>query len=352
MNKDSKIYVAGHAGLVGSAIMRRLKALGYDNIITRGSAELDLTRQADVEQFFDKERPEYVFLAAAKVGGIMANKTYPADFIYINMMIAANVINAACKCGVKKLLNLGSSCIYPGNITGAMKESDLLTGPLEKTNEAYAIAKIAAIKMCAHYNAQYGTNFISVMPTNLYGPGDNFNMETAHIMPMLIRRFHLAKLLKNRDFAALREDLRKNKLGWGIDAKINLNDDGSIESTCNQVGAFADRAVLWGDGNVYREFMHSDDLSGACLYIMQNKDAADIGELINITSGTDILLRDLVDIAKDTVGFDGALEWDKSKPNGTYRKLMDGDKICGLGWGPKIGLKDGVHGFYDWYLKS
>lgn len=351
MNKTDKIYVAGHNGLVGSAIMRKLKAEGYENIITRRSYELNLTNQQETLEFFEKERPDYVFLAAAKVGGIVANNTYPADFIYINMMIACNVIHAAYLTGVKKLLNLGSSCIYPRLAPQPMKEEYLLTSELEPTNEAYAIAKIAAIKLCRYYNEQYGTNFISAMPTNQYGIGDNFNMETAHLLPMIMRRFHLAKLLKNSDYDAIRNDLAKYKLGWGLDEKIDLNDTTSIEKALNKVGAYKDKAVLWGDGSVYRELMSSDDLADACYYLMKNCDYKDIGEHVNITGGDDIKLKELFELVKEIVGFDGDIEYDKTKPNGTPRKMMDATRIKSLGWQPKISLKQGLTDFYKWYCK-
>ena len=282
MKKDAKIYVAGHKGLVGSAIVRKLKEKGYTNIVTRSSKELDLTNQADTLAFFEAEKPDYVFLAAAKVGGIMANQTYPAEFIYRNLMIDANVIHSSYLTGVKKLLNLGSSCIYPRLAPQPMKEDCLLTSELEKTNEAYALAKIAAIKMCRYYNEQYGTNYISVMPTNQYGIGDNFNMETAHLLPMIMRRFHLAKLLSENDFENIRADLRKYKLGWGIDEQIDYENNASLEKALNQVGAYRDKVVLWGDGSVYREMMNSDDLADACVYLMENKDYKDIGEHVNI----------------------------------------------------------------------
>lgn len=352
MEKNSKIFVAGHNGLVGSAILRRLDQEGYKNIITRSSKNLDLTNQMETNKFFMQERPDYVFLAAAKVGGIMANKTYPAEFIYINLMIATNVINAAYHSGVKKLLNLGSSCIYPRMAPQPMKEDALLTSELETTNEAYALAKIAAIKLCRYYNEQYGTNYISVMPTNQYGVGDNFNMETAHLLPMIMRRFHLAKLLANNDFDAIRDDLRRYKLGWNLDAAIDFSDTRSLENALNQVGAFRDKVVLWGDGSVYRELMCSDDLADACVFLMQNKDYKDIGEHVNITDGTDIQLKDLFEIVKYVVEFNGRLEYDRTKPNGTPRKQMDATRIKSLGWQPKISLIDGVSAFYNWYKEQ
>lgn len=356
MNKQDKIYVAGHKGLVGSALMRKLQTEGFTNIITKDSSELDLCNQAAVEAFFEKEKPDYVFLAAAKVGGIIANSTYPAEFIYQNIMIASNVINASYKSGVKKLLNMGSSCIYPKLAPQPMKEDCLLTSELEGTNEAYAIAKISAIKMCRYYNEQYGTNFISVMPTNQYGVGDNYNMETAHLLPMLLRRFHLAKLLKSAittgDFEAIKADLKKNKIGWNWDEKLDFNNTVQIMEALAWIGAYADKVVVWGDGSPYRELMHSDDLADACVYLMQNKDYKDIGELVNITDGTDIQLKELILMVKDIVGFDGEIIWDKTKPNGTPRKLMDATKIKSLGWEPKISLIEGIEKIYKHYVNS
>ena len=347
MEKDSKIYLSGHRGLVGSAILRRLQKEGFTNIVTRTHAELDLCNQQAVEEFFASEKPEYVILAAAKVGGIMANSTYPAEFIYQNLMIGTNIVHASYKHGVKKLLNLGSSCIYPRMAPQPMKEDCLLTSELEKTNEAYALAKISIIKLCRYYNQQYGTNFISAMPTNQYGIGDNFNMETAHLLPMILRRFHLAKLLKNDDIDAIKRDIKRYKLGWELDEKVN---DDNIEEILNELGAYKDKVVLWGDGSVYREMMNSDDLADACVYLLMNKDYDEVGELVNITKGDDIQLKDLFEIVKRTVGFDGELVYDKSKPNGTPRKMMDATHIKELGWQPKIELEQGINDFYDWYL--
>ncbi len=346
MEKHEKIYLAGHKGLVGSAIHRILVKEGFTNIVTRTSSELDLCNQASVEEFFRTEKPDYVILAAAKVGGIMANSTYPAEFIYKNIMIAANVIDASYRYGVKKLLNLGSSCIYPRMAPQPMKEDCLLTSELEKTNEAYALAKISAIKLCKYYNQQYGTNFISVMPTNQYGIGDNFNMETAHLLPMILRRFHLAKLLRNGQTEEIKKDLKRYKLGWGLDEKLR---DDNIEEILGEIGAYKDKVVLWGDGSVYREMMCSDDLADACFYLMQNKDYDEIGELVNITKGDDIQLKDLFEIVKRIVGFEGEIVYDKTKPNGTPRKMMDATKIKALGWTPKIDLEQGIKDFYDWY---
>lgn len=349
MEKTAKIYIAGHRGLVGSALLRKFRKEGFENIVTKSHGELDLRNQSEVEKFFAEEKPEYVVLSAAKVGGIMANMTYPAQFIYDNLMISTNIIHFSCKYGVKKLLNLGSSCIYPKMAPQPMKESDLLTSPLEPTNEAYALAKIAAIKTCRYYNQEYGTNFISCMPTNQYGIQDNFNMETAHLLPMIMRRFHLAKLLKQGDFDAIKKDLKMYKLGYGLDEKLNLDDNGNIEQILAKIGAFRDKAVLWGDGSAYRELMCSDDLADACFYLLKNKNYKEIGEFVNITGGTDIVLCELFEIIKETVGFDGKIVYDNTKPNGTPRKLMDATKIKSLGWQPTISLEDGIKQTYKWY---
>ncbi|MEC4686381.1 MAG: GDP-L-fucose synthase [Nitrospirota bacterium] len=316
MLKSSRIYVAGHRGLVGSAIVRRLQSEGYTDIITRTHSELDLARQAEVEEFFKKERPEYVFLAAAKVGGIIANNTYPAEFIYTNLMIQTCMLHAAYLSGVKKLVFLGSSCIYPKFAPQPMKEEYLLTGVLEPTNEPYAVAKIAGIKMCQAYNRQYGTNFISVMPTNLYGPNDNFDLETSHVLPAMIRKFHEAK---------------------------------SIEPT--PPASNLQPVVLWGTGSPRREFLHVDDLADACLFIMENYDIKPGIDpaLINIGTGKDITIKELAEIIKETVGFKGGITWDTTRPDGTPRKLLDVTKLKSLGWNPQITLKQGIKQTYDWY---
>lgn len=349
LNRKAKVYIAGHKGLVGSALLRRFEKEGFTNIVVRTSQELNLINQSEVNSFFEEEKPDYVLLAAAKVGGILANSTYPADFIYQNIMISTNVIHAAYKFGAKKLLNLGSSCIYPRIVPDKMAEDCLLSAPLEKTNEAYALAKIAAIKLCHYYNKQYGTNFISLMPTNQYGIGDNFNMETAHLLPMIMRRFHLAKLLANDDFETIKKDLKRYKLGNGLDDSFDYENNEEVEKVLNKLGAYKDHVVLWGDGSVFREMMSSDDLADASFYLMENKEANEIGELVNVTDGTDIQLKDLFEIVKDIVGFKGEIKYDKTKPNGTPRKLMDATKIKQLGWSPKIDLKQGISDTYAWY---
>jgi GDP-L-fucose synthase len=352
MKKNAKIFVAGHRGLVGSAILRKLQEKGYKNIITKTKSELDLRRQEDVERFFESEKPDYVFLAAAKVGGILANSTYPAEFIYDNMAIALNVIHSAYKYGVKKLLNLGSSCIYPKLAPQPMKEEYLLTGYLEPTNEAYAVAKIAAIKLCRYYNEQYKTNYISVMPTNLYGPGDNYNLETAHVLPALIRKFHLAKLLKEKKFDEIVKDIKRNPLGFGLDGKVNLKDEKDITRTLKKLGITKDYVVMWGSGNVYREFLYVEDLADACIFLMENYDYKDIGELINIGTGEDITLINVARMVKVIVGFDGEIKHDLTKPDGTPRKLLDVSRLFKLGWRPKVSLEEGIKRSYEYYVNS
>jgi GDP-L-fucose synthase len=350
MLKSSKIFVAGHRGLVGSAIVRDLYDRGYNNIVTKTHKELDLTEQKSVNDFFENEKPEYVFLCAAKVGGIVGNTLAPAEFIYNNVMIASNVINASYKFGVKKLLNMGSTCIYPKITPMPVREEYLLTGALEPSNEPYAIAKISALKMCHYYNKQYNTNYINVMPQNQYGIGDNFNMQSAHLLPMVMRRFHLAKLLANNDFESIKKDLQKNKIGWELDDKINYNDNSNIESILNQIGALKDKVILWGDGSVYREFTNSDDTADCCIYLMENKNANEIGEFVNITGGSDIQLKDLFLMVKEIVGFKGKIEYDTTKPNGTPRRLLSDERIKKLGWQPKIPLEKGIKDFYSWYV--
>lgn len=306
-DKDSKMYVAGHNGLVGSAIVRRLEADGYRNLILRSSAELDLRDGQAVKDFFESERPEYVFLAAAKVGGIWANSHYPADFIYDNLVIQLNIIHNAYLFGVKKLLFLGSSCIYPRFSPQPIKEEYLLSGELEPTNEPYAIAKIAGIKMCQSYNRQYGTNFISVMPTNLYGPGDNFDLENSHVLPALIRKFHEAKV------------------------------------------SGASSVTVWGTGNPRREFLHVDDLAGACIFLMRTYSGS---EVINIGTGEDLAIGELASLIKDIIGFKGAIEFDTSKPDGMARKLLDVSRIKNLGWQAEISLSQGIEETYRWFTSN
>ncbi len=304
MNKNSKIYVAGHRGLVGSAIVRTLQEQGYENLILKTRKELDLLDQATVKRFFEAELPEYVFLAAAKVGGIMANKTYPADFIYENLTVQTNVIHSAYLAKVKKLLFLGSSCIYPKLCPQPIKEEYLMTSELEPSNRAYALSKIAGIFMCQSYNEQYGTNFISVMPTNLYGPNDNFDLESAHVMPAMMRRFHEAKMSGVKEI------------------------------------------ILWGTGSAKREFLHVDDLARACVFLMNTHNSS---EIINVGTGVDMSIKELAEKIKEVVGYDGAVVWDSSKPDGTPRKLLNVSKLHNLGWKHSVSLDDGIASTYEWY---
>src|SRR3989344_770708 len=308
MKPDSRIYVAGHRGLVASAVVRRLQAGGYRNLIIRTHAELDLTQQEVVNRFFESERPEYVFIAAARVGGICANNTYPAEFVYQNLMIESNIIHAAWRNQAQKLLFLGSSCIYPKHAPQPMKEEHLLTGYLEPTNEAYAIAKIAGIKMCAAYNRQHGTNFLSVMPTNLYGPGDNYDPKNSHVLPALIRRMHEAKTQHQAEVA------------------------------------------IWGSGSPRREFLYSDDLADACVFLMERYNAADLGEFVNIGVGREITIRELAELVAEVVGFNGKLTFDTSKPDGTPRKLLDVARMQALGWEAKTGFREGIRRAYEDFL--
>ena len=361
MNKNAKIYVAGHTGLVGSALMRGLERHGYTNIVTRDFPGMDLGSQQETEEFFSTEKPEYVLLAAAMVGGILANNTYRADFIYKNIQIQNNVIHYAYKYGVKKLLFLGSSCIYPKDAPQPLKEEYLLTSPLEYTNEPYAIAKIAGIKMCESYNIQHGTNFISVMPTNLYGPGDNYNLETSHVLPALIRKFHLGKCLEDNNWSELRKDLDKRPIE-GISGQNNESEILEILSTYGiEKKNEKVQITLWGTGKPMREFLHSDNLADACIFLMNNTNFNDLAALsstrgegqteirnthINIGSGTDLTIKDLAQTIKEITGFRGSIGWDTTKPDGTPRKLMDVSKLEKLGWKATIPLNEGLKMVY------
>ena len=342
MELDSKIYVAGHRGLVGSAIHRKLKENGYTNIIGRTYKELNLERQAKTESFFQEQRPEYVFLAAAKVGGIWANNSFPAEFIYSNLMVQMNVIHSAYRSGVKKLLFLGSSCIYPKHCPQPMKEEYLLTGPLEPTNEPYAVAKIAGIKTCQSYNRQYGVNYISVMSTNLYGPNDNFDLETSHVLPALIRKFHLAKLAAKGDWEGIQKDEAHS---GSIPGDLRTALAGLVTDQQSAIGN-PQSVVLWGTGTPKREFLHVDDLADACVFLMNHYDESDI---INIGSGEDISIAELALLVKDIVGYSGNIEYDAKKPDGTPLKRLDVGKLRRLGWKPKISLKEGIKKTYGWY---
>lgn len=310
MTPETRTYVAGHRGMVGSAVLRRLTRSGYHNVITRTSSELDLRDQAAVDAFFDRERPEVVVLAAARVGGILANSTYPADFLHDNLRIGLNVIDAAFRFGARKLLNLGSSCIYPRLAPQPLKEEYLLTGPLEETNRAYAVAKIAAIELCDAYRRQHGADFVSAMPTNLYGPGDNFDLESGHVLAALIRRFHEAK------------------------------EQGSPT------------VELWGTGSPRREFLHVDDLAEACLFLMDHFDATTDRHFLNVGTGTDLTIRELAETVRDIVGYTGAIAWNADMPDGTPRKLLDVSGLADLGWRARIPLSEGIRATYEWYQRN
>lgn len=354
MNKDSKIFVAGHRGLVGSAILKNLQQKGYTNIVLRTHAELDLTDQCAVNEFFATEKPEYVFLAAAHVGGIMANSRYRADFIYINLMIQNNVIHASYINNVKKLLFLGSTCIYPSEAPQPMPEDCLLTSPLEYTNEPYAIAKIAGIKMCESYNLQYGTNYIAVMPTNLYGPNDNFNLETSHVLPAMIRKIHLGKCLHTDNWEALRKDLNARPVE-GVTGNATDND---ILAILAKYGIYPGKVQLWGTGKPLREFLWSEEMADASVYIMEHIDFPDVrpegnevrNTHINIGTGKELSIKEVATLIQEKIGFDGELVFDASKPDGTLRKLTDVSKLHALGWHHKIEIAEGVELLYNWYL--
>ncbi len=360
MEKNAKIYVAGHLGLVGSAIWKNLQSKGYTNQIGRSINELDLMNQVAVADFFATEKPEYVFLAAAKVGGIVANNTYRAQFIYENLTIQNNIIHNAYLNGVKKLLFLGSTCIYPREAPQPMPENCLLTSPLEYTNEPYAIAKIAGIKTCESYNLQYGTNFISVMPTNLYGPNDNFNLETSHVLPAIIRKIYLGKCLENNDWEAIRSDFTKRPVE-GVSGEASETE---IVAKLAKYGVTIKNGVvqveIWGTGAPFREFLWSEEMADACVYVMEKvnfKDTIPQGATeirnthINIGTGKEITIKQLTELVEETVGFRGNLYFNASKPDGTMRKLTDPTKIHNLGWHHKIDIEEGVKKMFDWYIK-
>ena len=396
LSKESKIYVAGHNGLVGSAIWNNLKSRGYNNLVGRSHKELDLTDQMAVRKFFDEERPEGVVLAAAFVGGIMANSLYRADFIMMNMKIQCNVISEAYAHGVKKLLFLGSTCIYPKNAPQPMKEDCLLTSPLEYTNEEYAIAKIAGLKMCESYNLQYGTNYIAVMPTNLYGPNDNFHLENSHVMPAMMRKIYLAKLIHDEEWEKIAIDLNKRPVegvtGEGLNVQCSM-----FNVQCQKVldilakyGIYNNKVVLWGTGTPLREFLWSEDMADASVHVLLNVDFKDVigvekyssvhygastdgavdrnhsagrggaipslGEIrnchINVGTGKELTIRELSELVVKAVGFEGTVEFDASKPDGTMRKLIDVSKLHSLGWTHKVEIEDGVQKLFEWYKNS
>ena len=378
MHKQSKIYIAGHTGMVGSAIMRRLHGKGFSNIIGRTMDELDLTSQQAVADFFKTEKPEFVVLAAAKVGGIMANDTYRAQFIYENLMIEANIIHQAYLHGVTKLLFLGSSCIYPKNAPQPLKEEYLLTGELEQTNEPYAIAKIAGIKLCESYYRQYGCNFISVMPTNLFGPNDNYNLETSHVLPAIIRKMHLAHCLETQNWDRIRQDLDKRPIEgingkspeieilhilhkYGISQDLKENQENPVTRQSSLV-----TLTLWGTGQVFREFLHVDDMASACVKVLEELDAASLvtrhrsritnstamTAFLNIGTGEDQTIADIAALVKSVVGFTGNIHWDHLKPDGTYKKLLDVSQLKALDWKPVYSLQGGIEEVYSQYTGS
>lgn len=386
LDKNSKIYIAGHRGLVGSAIWNNLKQRGYNNLVGRTHSELDLTDQVAVKRFFDEERPDAVILAAAFVGGIMANFLYRADFIMQNMMMQCNVIGNAYSHGVKKLLFLGSTCIYPKDAPQPMKEDVLLTSPLEYSNEEYAIAKIAGLKMCESYNLQYGTNYIAVMPTNLYGPNDNFHLENSHVMPAIMRKVYLAKLIHDGNWDAIRTDMNKRP----VEGVTGANGNDEILAVLAKYGISDNKVVLWGTGTPLREFLWSEDMADASVHVLLNVDFKDIigiekyssvfygktttgavdrnnsegrggaipslGEIrnchINVGTGKELTIRELSELVVKTVGFEGTVEFDASKPDGTPRKLIDVEKLHSLGWTHKVEIEDGVQKLFDWYRDS
>ena len=364
MKRTSKIYLAGHRGLVGSAIKKNLDAKGYKNIITKTRNELNLSNQLDVANFFEAEKPEYVILAAAKVGGIIANNTYRGEFIYENLMIQNNIIHQSYIHGVSKLLFLGSTCIYPKNSPQPMKEEYLLTSELEYTNEPYAIAKIAGIKMCESYNIQYGTNFIAVQPTNLYGPNDNFDLEKSHVLPALIRKIHLGKAIENNDWRTLKYDLNQLPIegisGENSEGEIlNVLSKYGISTNLNQTKKpFLVKVEIWGSGKPMREFLWSEDMADACVHLMQKIDFSNLSDgqteikntHINIGTGKEVSIKELAETIKKVIDFKGELYFNAEKPDGTMRKLTDSSKLESLGWKYSVELKEGIEKMYNWYI--
>ena len=356
MDFNSKIYIAGHRGLVGSAIWKNLSQKGYTNLIGRTSSELDLRNAQEVEQFFEENQPEYVFLAAAHVGGIMANNIYRADFIYNNLQIQQNVIYNAYKYNVKKLLFLGSTCIYPKNANQPIHENELLTNELEYTNEPYAIAKIAGIKLCESFNIQYATNFISVMPTNLYGPNDNFDLEKSHVLPAMIRKIYLSKCLMKNNWEAIHADIEKRP----IENITSKNTNEEIISILAKYGVFADRVELWGTGTPMREFLWSEDMADACVFVMGNVNFEDLinnkqeirNTHINIGTGEDITIKALSEFISKEIGYEGTITFDSAKPDGTMKKLVDVSKLNNLGWKHTVEIEEGIKRIFEWYLKN
>ena len=371
LDKNSLIYVAGHHGLVGSAIWNNLKSRGFENLVGRSHKELDLMDPVAVRRFFDEEQPDAVVLAAAHVGGIMANLHYRADFIYQNLQIQQNVIGESWKHGVKKLLFLGSTCIYPREAPQPMPEDSLLTSPLEYTNEPYAIAKIAGLKMCESFNIQYGTNYIAVMPTNLYGPNDNFHLESSHVLPAMIRKIHLAKCLNENDWDAVRKDISLRPVSMTSNGKTKRVDGNSSEEDIFHVlahyGIQPDAVTLWGTGRPMREFLWSEEMADASVHVLLNVDFKDtydssiknadgITEIrnchINVGTGKEISIREVAELIIKEIGFKGKLRWDASKPDGTLKKLTDVSKLHQLGWHHKIEIDEGIHRLYEWYKQG
>ena len=357
MQKSAKIYIAGHRGLVGSAIWKNLKSKGYSNLIGRTHDELDLLDASAVAQFFEAEKPEYVILAAAYVGGIKANNQFRADFIYRNLGIQQNVIGESFKHQVKKLLFLGSTCIYPRETNQPIGEDELLQGPLEYTNEPYAIAKIAGLKMCESFNIQYGTNFIAVMPTNLYGPGDNFDLETSHVLPAMVRKMHLAKALHTNQWAVIRADLNRRPV-YNVSG---ISSEEEIKAVLKSQGIYADRLALWGTGKPLREFLWSEDMADASVFILENIDFADTYDVgdkeirnchINIGSGQEVSIAQLAHLIAQEVGYEGKLEFNPNQPDGTLRKLTDVSKLHALGWKHSVELDEGIRRIYAWYKEN
>jgi GDP-L-fucose synthase len=363
MDKNSRIYVAGHLGLVGSAIWKNLISKGYTNLIGQSISELNLLNTVDVARFFEREKPEYVILAAAKVGGIVANNTYRGAFIYENLMIQNNVIHQAYLSGVKKLLFLGSTCIYPREAPQPIPENSLLTGELEYTNEPYAIAKIAGLKLCESYNLQYGTDFIAVMPTNLYGPNDNFNLETSHVLPALVRKIHLGKCLEEGNWQAIRTDLGKRPVE-GITAASSDNDIVGILQKYGIFSASGDNTIVvevWGTGNPLREFLWSEDMADACVFLLENRSFKDLkaecgheikNTHINIGTGKEISIRELSELISKSIGFQGKISFNTEKPDGTMRKLTNPSKLHRLGWQHTVEIEEGISRLYRWYLEN
>ena len=365
INKNSKIYIAGHNGLVGSAIWNNLKQRGYTNLVGRSHRELDLLDAVAVKKFFDEEQPEAVVLAAAHVGGIMANLVYRADFIYENLQIQQNVIGESFRHGVKKLLFLGSTCIYPREAPQPMKEDCLLTSPLEYTNEPYAIAKIAGLKMCESFNLQYGTNYIAVMPTNLYGPNDNFHLENSHVLPAMIRKIHLAKCLNEGNWEGVRKDIGLRPVSvQKNNEKVIVNAESSEEAileVLSHYGITPEAVTLWGTGKPMREFLWSEEMADASVHVLLNVDFKDTypegsKEIrnchINVGTGKEISIREVAEKIMEEIGFKGELRWDSSKPDGTLRKLTDVSKLHGLGWHHQVEIDEGIHRLYEWYLQG